>query len=163
MEKRKALAKRVQELEGKLAEADAGKNQAQQLERQCSQLQAAHSSLKRQLSTSQAQAERSQAAYEQAAQLERVRGARSTDIHSSCGQQAMPMLADSMSGTQIYALPYMIGGQAAEHAWSSLYSTTTAASEFHGQHCHDIQMWSPSISDLTARLQAPSCSRQCSL
>ena len=85
MEKRKALAKRVQELEGKLAEADAGKNQAQVLERQCSQLQAAHNSLKRQLSTSQAQAERNQAASEQAAQLERVWSAykRVTATHAS--------------------------------------------------------------------------------
>ncbi|KAK9833948.1 hypothetical protein WJX74_010630 [Apatococcus lobatus] len=72
VDKRKALAKRVQELECKLAEADAARNQAQQLERQCSQLQAAHSSLKRQLSTSQVQAERSQAASEQAVQLEQV-------------------------------------------------------------------------------------------
>ena len=73
VEKRKALAKKVQELEGKLGEAEASRGQAQQLERQCSHLQAAHSNLKRQLSTSHAQAERSQAVSEQAAQLERVR------------------------------------------------------------------------------------------
>ena len=72
VEKRKFLAKRVQELEGQVADAEAGKSQVQQLERQCSQLQVAHSSLKRQLSTSQAQAGRSQGVAEQAAQLERV-------------------------------------------------------------------------------------------
>ncbi len=72
LDKRKILGRKVQELEGKLTEAEASKGQAQQLERQCSQLQATHGILKRQLIGAQAQAERSQAVSDQAAQIEKV-------------------------------------------------------------------------------------------